>query len=354
MPFEAEREDTLSSDMPDNPELDASGAMVPAQPVGRAVCTPRNTFGLIRRYTIHSGPDPERTVTLHDLTDTPESPLAPELIPHSGLDSYYPYPNENAFLLGNWFWNTGARNSQESFKKLLKIVGDPRFRPEDVRSAPWAKINKALTLDHLDKPTAPHTAHTSSAPNHSNGSTDKLTSPHANQSSSAPEQLSGCTGWKKVPVKIKVPFHKQTAAHAAKDHVVADLYYRPIVSVIRERLASPHPHFHFQPYQLHWSAHPDLPEHRVYGEVYTSPAFLEVHEQLQTSPQEPNCNLERVVVPLMLWSDATNLTSVGSVKLWPTYLFFGNDSKYRRSKPSCQLCNHIAYFQSVSTSVLIR
>jgi hypothetical protein len=29
-------------------------------------------------------------------------------------------------------------------------------------------------------------------------------------------------------------------------------------------------------------------------------------------------------------------------------MYFGNDSKYRRAKPSCWLCNHIAYFQTVS------
>jgi hypothetical protein len=220
-----------------------------------------------------------------------------------------------------------------------------------VRSVPWAKIDQVLARDHPHKSTVSHADQTSSASTGSTVSSHQQTTPHADQSSSALEHLSGSTGWRKVPIKIEVPFHRQTAARTVKEHIVADLYYRPIVSVIRERLASPHSQFHFQPYQLHWSAHPDLPEHRVYGEVYTSPALLEAHEQLQASPREPNCNLERVVVPLMFASDATNLTSVGNVKLWPTYLFLGNDSKYRRAKPSCHLCNHIAYFQSVSTSM---
>jgi hypothetical protein len=49
----------------------------------------------------------------------------------------------------------------------------------------------------------------------------------------------------------------------------------------------------------------------------------------------------------MFWSDATHLTAFGNAKLWPCYMFFGNESKYRRCKPSCNLCSHVAYFQTV-------
>lgn len=50
----------------------------------------------------------------------------------------------------------------------------------------------------------------------------------------------------------------------------------------------------------------------------------------------------------MFWSDATQLTSFGNAKLWPCYLFFGNKSKYRRCRPSCNLCCHVAYFEDAS------
>ncbi|KJA18100.1 hypothetical protein HYPSUDRAFT_145489 [Hypholoma sublateritium FD-334 SS-4] len=49
----------------------------------------------------------------------------------------------------------------------------------------------------------------------------------------------------------------------------------------------------------------------------------------------------------MFGSDATHLTSFGSAALWPCYMYFGNESKYRRCKPTCNLCNHIAYFQKL-------
>ncbi|RXW21632.1 hypothetical protein EST38_g4229 [Candolleomyces aberdarensis] len=50
----------------------------------------------------------------------------------------------------------------------------------------------------------------------------------------------------------------------------------------------------------------------------------------------------------MLASDSTHLTSFGDAQLWPCYLFFGNESKYRRCQPSQHLCHQIAYFEKLS------
>jgi hypothetical protein len=49
----------------------------------------------------------------------------------------------------------------------------------------------------------------------------------------------------------------------------------------------------------------------------------------------------------MFWSDATQLANFGDAKLWPLYMFFGNESKYQRGKPSSNRCEHVAYFESV-------
>ncbi|EGO04994.1 hypothetical protein SERLA73DRAFT_44268, partial [Serpula lacrymans var. lacrymans S7.3] len=105
--------------------------------------------------------------------------------------------------------------------------------------------------------------------------------------------------------------------------------------------------FHYKPYQLLWCPPHQSGKSRVYGELYTLDAFLEAHKDLQNSPPEPGCSLPRVVAALMLWLDATHLTSFGNSKLWPLYVYFGNESKYRHSKPSCNLCNHAAYFEGL-------
>ncbi|KAF8837831.1 hypothetical protein BDN67DRAFT_991589 [Paxillus ammoniavirescens] len=70
---------------------------------------------------------------------------------------------------------------------------------------------------------------------------------------------------------------------------------------------------------------------RVYGELYTSEAFIKAQDQLLASPHEPGL--------LMFWLNATQLTSFGNAKLWPLYLYFGNQS-------NSKLCSHVTYFQS--------
>ncbi|KAH7917537.1 hypothetical protein BV22DRAFT_1026145 [Leucogyrophana mollusca] len=239
--------------------------------------TQRNTFGLIRRYFSERLPS-------HD----PEDPLSCPSHPHDSeasnatatAPSFYPYPNENAFRLGDWYWNHGAQKSQESFKQLLDIVGNAGFSPGDVHGVKWDKINREL---------------------------------------------------------------------GSLNYFTVDFHHRSLVSIIREKLASNEDDrfFHYEPYELLWQPISGQPEIRLHGELYTSPAFLDAHRELQDSPPEPGCDLPRVVVALMFWSDSTHLTSFGSTKLWPLYLYFGNESKYRRCKPSCKLCNHAAYFQKV-------
>ncbi|KAG2049274.1 hypothetical protein BDR06DRAFT_991207, partial [Suillus hirtellus] len=52
----------------------------------------------------------------------------------------------------------------------------------------------------------------------------------------------------------------------------------------------------------------------------------------------------------MFWSDATQLMTFGNAKLWPIYMYFGNEPKYHRCRPSCHLGNHVAYFQKLPDS----
>ena len=89
------------------------------------------------------------------------------------------------------------------------------------------------------------------------------------------------------------------------------------------------------------------------GELYMSEAFIEAHNKLQEQAPEPGCNLPRVVLGLMFASDGVQLTSFSTAKLWPAYLTIGNESKYRRSKPSCQAFEHIAYLETASETFCV-
>jgi len=244
---------------------------------------------------------------------------SPDSLSDVPVDSYHPYPTQSSFLLGEWYWNDGMKKSHSSFNNLLKIVGHPDFRPEDVAKTNWRHINAQLSGDLRDE----------------DGWED--------------EQADG--DWIETPIKIKVPFHSRTLCPGQEEFEVGKLHHRKLVSVIREKISRPssHPHHHFEPYELYWQPKEAAERVRVHGELYSSEAFIDAHHNLQASPREPGCQLPRVVAGLMFASDGTQLTAFSNAKLWPLYLAIGNESKYRRSKPSCQAFEHLAYFETVST-----
>ena len=71
------------------------------------------------------------------------------------------------------------------------------------------------------------------------------------------------------------------------------------------------------------------------------------YETLTSRPRPPGDNLEIVIAGIMLWSDATHLASFGNASLWPIYLFFANQSKYIRSRPTAFAAHHLAYIPTV-------
>ena len=291
--------------------------------------TPKNIFGLFRRYFSETLPthDPEEHKDIFDLSDEPIISVTPPRFTDDG-NPFEPFPNKSSFRLADWHWNHGVQKSCESFNRLLDIVSDPEFQPEDVRQTNWKKLNSRLAANDFD------------------GSMDEEDA----------EWMDEDAGWIRTPITISVPFHRRTKIPGPQDYYVGDLYHQSFVAVIREKLAKPQDdrQFHYEPFELYWQPSNTCTEERVHGELYTSPAFLDAHRELQESPGEPGCNLPRVVVAMMLWSDGTHLTTFGNAKLWPCYLFFGNESKYRRCKPSCHLCNHVAYFQAVSRLLNLR
>jgi hypothetical protein len=87
--------------------------------------------------------DPEAEITLQDLSNTsvPYHPL------QSAPPTFYPFPNRNAFIMSDWFWNGGVQKSRQSFRELMNILGDPEFKLEDIRDVDWDQVNKVLATD---------------------------------------------------------------------------------------------------------------------------------------------------------------------------------------------------------------
>jgi hypothetical protein len=316
---------------PEEPDMSGNGLPVPVQRTSdnilnisaridsglrRLFRTPRNIFGLSRQYRSTTLPshDPEEQVSLQDLSDVPVC-----VDPTEADELYYPFPNRSAFLLAEWHWNGGEQKSRTSFRNLTDIISNPEFLTTDIRDVNWDRINEALGTD------------------------DDM------------EWLDEDAGWIHTPVTLSVPYQSRRGVPSRPDadpqnYTVNDFRHRRLVSIIKEKISGLKDghQFHFDPYELYWQRNDDADPVRTQGELYTSPAFLAAHQELQDSPEEPGCDLPRVVVALMFWSDATQLASFGNAKLWPLYTFFGNESKYHRCKPTCHLCEHVAYFQAVS------
>lgn len=313
--------------MDSTPSIAAEAVQPSSVPGPQYFQTLTNIFGLSKKFygMEFPGHSPDESLTLRNLCDNPsevdgiQSTLCSN--PHAKAASLSPYPNLNSFELGDWYWNTGVQKSQCNFKALINIIGSPEFRPEEVRNTNWTGIDAALASSQTELG-------------------DDLTSDL--------EWLDD--GWKSSDITINVPFHQRTDKPGTQSYLAGKLYHRSLVSVVRERLESldEGARFHFEPYELYWDPGPESENVRVYGETYTSDRFLAMQRELVDSSPEPGCNAPRVIVPLMFWSDATQLSSFGQAQLWPLYLYFANESKYERCKPSSNLCSHVAYFQKVS------
>jgi hypothetical protein len=250
----------------------------------------RNVFGLFRQYyaarfLYH---DPDAYITPGDLNEAPDlcstpldhDPVSPgESNTSTGFSStppvhsYGPYPNLSSILLGEWYWNDGERKSQSSFQKLLKIVGHPDFRPEEVAGKNWQLIDSRL-----------------------------------GGGSNIEDDWEDDGGWIKTPIKINVPFSKKMLHPGQKEFDAGAPHHRKLMSVIRERITRPsiHPHLHFEPYKLFWQPNDVTEPVRVHGKLYTSDAFIEAHNKLQDSPPEPGCDFPKIAfysltAPSRMW-----------------------------------------------------
>jgi Plavaka transposase len=254
-------------------------------------------------------------------------PQKPAQLQLGASAQFYPYPNWSSFELGDLFWSHGPTNSLHQFSKLVQLLNDPKFSLDEVRGTNWSSIRHRLA----------------------DGEPAKLDSNGKVIDDRGP-------GWKAAVITVKVPFPTRGHGEKTEDFDVGILHHRRIVAVIKEKLLDLNEHAtrHFRAHRLFWQ--PDLSQDpvRVYGEAYSSDEFCKMEEEVQgLTLSVEDQGLERVVIALMFWTDATLLADFGTAKLWPCYLFFGNDSKYLRAKPGTNLCNHIAYFEDVGGSVCV-
>ena len=233
-------------------------------------------------------------------------------------DIFTPFLNATVFHLMNWFYTGSTQKSLAELDWLVhEVILAPDFNTQDLKGFQAAK--EAERMDQWKED-----------PKSSFSSND---------------------GWIKTTVGIKVPADgvKQTSEATSHEYQVPGLYYRHLIEVIKAAFHDPSAeHFHNTPFESYWQPDPATPPKHLFSEVYMSNAFINEHKKLRSQPREEGCQLETVIVSIILWSNSTQLNSFEHALLWLIYLFLGNQSKYTCGKPNSFTAHHLAYIPKVS------
>lgn len=281
------------------------------------IWTGANKFGLVREYPHRPSVDPDHFVPPADLLQAPTQPSTPASELEASRPRFWPFKSMAVYLLMDWMHTGSSRKSVGEVDRLAKVLTHPEFTTEDMSGFSARKQNALFDASDTKDP-----------------------------ESSEDQSVPG-DGWRQSTVEISIPTGEKDPTGNGLPFTVHGLHHRPLLGVMKAAVADVSSRwFHYFPFRRFWDS-PSGERVRVYDEAYTSDVWLKAHDDLQKQPNEPGCELEKVILGLMFWSDSTHLTSFGAAKVWPVYLYFGNLSKYMRSKPSCAAAHHVAYIPPV-------
>ncbi|KAL1658479.1 hypothetical protein GGF50DRAFT_67162 [Schizophyllum commune] len=286
-----------------------------------------NAFGLFRQYWHRPSYDPDSFLKVADLASRPavhadEGEDVED--DHVLYPPPWPFENITVYRLMSWLNNGKTMKSEEEVDALVKDVMEaPDFDISHLKGFSASRENARLTRAIAE----------------------------ARESGKASALLKR---FDNSPLHIKVPSGK--AGVPAADFPLPDLLHMKLTDVIKgafqDSLAQ---HLHYSPFELHHTSSGDPKDsERVHGELYTSQAFLDAHNDVQhhasLPPDDPSCKRERLVAALQFASDAMHLADFGAAKAWPIYVMLGNISKYIRAVPTSGALYHLAYIPSFPAS----
>jgi hypothetical protein len=281
-----------------------------------------NRFGLFHEYRHRPSYDPDHSVPEDELSNCHATQPA-ETNPNPHAESHlppWPFRNMSIYLLMEWMNTGGNQKSIGKVDRLAKdVLGSKDFQLEDIADFSAHKENKQFDLSEQRDAGSPFLG----------------------------------DGWIEKDVRITVPTGQKDSEGLGLPFTIPGLHLRSLCNVMKSALADiTSRRFHLSPFKRFWKS-PSCAEVRCYDEPYTSDDWIKAHDDLQKQPNEPGCKLEKVILGLMFWSDSTHLTSFGTAKVWPLYLYFANLSKYVRCKPSSGASHHVAYIPSVRNILCI-
>ncbi|KAI0071014.1 hypothetical protein K474DRAFT_1712834 [Panus rudis PR-1116 ss-1] len=344
-------------------------------------------FGVVRCYPVRPRTNPEDLITLDDLCDAPtlmkssrsrhSQSSAPsgfrKRLEKEQTNPFTPFNNATEFLFIDWKETGSSLKTVPECQRVVDLMENPDFNVEDLRG-----FNVAQALDKLDG------------------------------TSILGDAFDPEDGWRIGHVDISLPCErvKNKSEEDALTLRVDGIHYRKLTHIITEAFKDPSAeNFHYVPFREYWrrerhsqadsglftsdtsttsdtgdsdydfhsssssSRQPtceDVPDDdddedirdedddgaeyiRMYSEIYNSDAMLEEDAKLRAQPRNPDDGpeVEYAIAALLAYSDSTRLANFGKASLWPIYIFFGNQSKYYRGKPSCFAAHHLAYLPTL-------
>ena len=314
------------------PYISPTTSPEPEEPELRQLQTELDDFGLYWIYPIRPTLIPDANPNLEDVCDAPgletfETPSPRRWWARFGStvmttakklnNIFAPFENSTIFRLINWYHSGSGEMSVSRLNSLVKDV----INPSDFQKEHLENFSAKRELERLDDE-------------------EDTSYPFSNENV-----------WKVSTVTIPLPAEgvKHVSENNAPVLEVPGVHHRKLVEAIttafQDETAKK---YHFAPHHLYWKPTPESEPERVITELFNSDAFIgEYKELLKLPPPSSGPDIETAIAAMMLWSDSTHLAEFGTASLWPIYLFFGNQSKYSRARPSDFAAHHVAYIPSV-------
>jgi hypothetical protein len=245
------------ANLPSNPNPESE-----THPVRRVILIVRdrlvtvvNSFGIWRDYPERPSVDPDALLTLEDLSNSTHYDNGTHPSQSSPPSPHWPFLNATVHSVMQWLNNGQTVKSEaETTKFVHNVILSPSFNQADLTGFDAHRENQRL---------------------------DKALS----QSTLRSQFIESS-------VDILVPSGEMGVG--PKAFKVPGLLHRKLTSVIQEAFQSPLAHlYHYSPFRLFQKSPLSGKDERVYGEVFTSDAFLAESEWVRrhalVPPDDPNC-----------------------------------------------------------------
>ncbi|CDO68696.1 hypothetical protein BN946_scf184652.g23 [Trametes cinnabarina] len=306
-----------------------------------------NTFGLRRFYKRRPHRPPPVNLDINARYTPTANNVAQNKSARPLKDILDPFPNLSSFLFARHHMSSSSK-SLEDRASLQALLTRPDFDTRDLVGVQFDKIDDKLAQEDNslgDSALDPKDGWRESSITIGIPSGRKATAASRREEATTQRRLQRHQHVTDTPASEPIAGHHYT---------VHGFWHKSLCMEIRHTLSldPSAKDFVFDPYVTERRV-PGSAERveRVHGELYTSDAFVQEDLRLQNAPPEPGCELPRAIAALMFWSDATQVAQFGQAKVWPNYLYYGNQSKYERARPTAHAAHHVAYFPSLPDDV---